>query len=226
MEAFFILYLKPLLYIILLLISIESIAQARAVKIADFKGEQIFIKLEDIDHINLSHNTNGKIEVSMSDYQENPYALSMEIIDKKIFIISKSQGIQKEFEANKFCAIQPFFASYSVSVPKGATIYLNYAEGNLKAKDFNAHLFVKLNKGHLEFEAYQGFLDLELFSGSVNLSVEGAAFDLFTSKGQIINKLPIEISKNSLKGVFNNSDNSINIRSIQANIELSAVRSQ
>ena len=204
-------------------------AQSNQYREVSYHSQRIQIALNDVDLIELVQNNMQKVTIQMSNYAENPTDLSIKETEEYIFITSTSTPQLQQQQTNKFCAEQPFFPSYIISIPKGAKIEIQYNNGNFIAKNIEGRLDLKMNTGTINIDNCKGWVTAAFFSGAVNAFIKNTHLDIEIHQGKIstsIQSKKLEQTSTLLKGVYGKSLNKLKVRAIQANINVRPIKTQ
>lgn len=217
--------MKSLICISMVLFGFQLSAQKRVYREIAYNSQKIVIELNDVDKIELENNNDHIITIRMEDYVENPTSLIIKESDEIISILVTEVKPYMMTNIDKFCAVQPLFPTYQISIPSGAETFIYYNNGNFNTKNFQGILNLKVNKGKINIEKFEGSIFIRNFSGSIFSKINNTVLDVISNNGKItINKKSdtIEETSTSIKGVYGNSLHRLKVRSVNANITLNA----
>ena len=220
---------KKVVCIGIVLLTFQVSAQKKVYKEVAFNSQKIRVELHNVDHLKLVTTQEQKVAVSLSDYVENPINLIIKKSRDYINITSELLEAIQQKESDKFCAEQPFFPTYTISIPKNANVEIYYNNGNFTTENFKGTLRLKINEGSINVINPKGRIAIELFSGNVNAVLRNTAFDVTSNHGkiEIFNNTYKEQPKNkTFKGVFGKPSYRLKVNTIHANISIRPRKTQ
>ena len=230
MEAFFSTCLKLYLYI-LLFFSTGLQAQRAETNVLYSNAKVLIVELESIDQLELnSTDSENVFRVISNDIDDTNvpkvYAENNIVYVKVASNLNKIEGSNK----SKYRAGQPLFPKYIIQVPENISAKVFYTKGNFISRGFRGDLDLHIqNYGKVEINKFSGTINIEIFSGIVDCAVSHSIVNIETSKGSVQSFLKdkrLIKTTTSLKGVYESSNNTLNIKTINAKVVLKPFKNQ
>ena len=204
---------------------INSYGQEIVEKNINSNAKLIHIEFDQIDQIelfNAKEASNVRVRAEGAVYSPS---FQLQDVDGHV-LLKDNEKLESEalYLEDKACIEEPNYTSYQIYIPENRTVYISFSEGNFYATNFKGELNLKAEDGVIKLNNMVHPLKLSLNSGSVIVrSIRDTQIDAETNLGILVSDLDnnsSDIELNQLIQTIGKSNNSMFIRTIQANIYL------
>jgi len=203
-----------------------TLAQHILKKEIDVNIKNIEIVCNNIDQLTLQSIDINQVWVVMQDAEGQ--LTDVDIYKEKSKIIIQQKEVLPQSQIfNKFCVVQPNYASYLIKIPKNSNVYLKIQSGDLTIKNFEGFVSAEVETGMVFLSDNRGAINLKIIDGSVKSFIKNSELKLSTNLGIIessITGLKATKNKKTLSGIYKKALNKLMITAIKANIYLESVK--